>query len=1096
MTRQVLLVGPGRPGAHRSVAAALEDAQDGALISLSAGRYEENLTITRMVTLTAEDGPGSARIHAASGSTIVTGAAAVQLSGLIVSGADPSAPVIDVRNGEAALDGCQVTGEAWAAVLAQGSGTIAIRDTEISNPSGAGVVVTSAGGNVIENSSLSEAGSSAIVIADAGHLAVMNCTLRRPGGNGICISGHGRAVVEDTTISDSAKPAFAVEHDGEAAVTRMTVTGGRDIDAYLASRGRVSLTDCSFTGAPQQSVHVAEGSAPLLQGCALAPAAGTGLHVTGAARPRVQDCQITGAAIGIVADGKSAAELCGVTVGDAEQAAVLITGSATMTGEQVSASARTAGLRVLGGASLVLRDSNVAVEHGNAIEAGENARADLTRLTVRSQGGYGIVVADGARFTLGSSTLRGCGLLAGTDGHVTAEGTEIAEPATDGIRVLSGGSVEADRCRVHGARRHGLNVQAGGTATLRSCAVYGNGGDGVRCNTDAPVRVEECEIKDNGGQPVRDLRDGQPPAADHAEPGEPGSPAAEWQETAADTGMGPLGELEALVGLASVKQEVNGLINLNKLARRRQEMGLPMPPMSRHLVFAGPPGTGKTTVARLYGAVLAEVGVLSQGHLVEVSRADLVAQIIGGTAIKTTEVVTKALGGVLFIDEAYTLTNQSKGLGPDFGREAVETLMKLMEDHRDQLVVIVAGYSEQMEQFLSSNPGMASRFSRTVEFPNYSVDELVTIVQGMCARHRYDLDDGALAALTRYFEQVPKGATFGNGRVARKVFESMVSNQASRIANEAAGDEDLTGLVAEDVDTVLAAKSAAPPPGPPGPAPSPDTARISGLVGLDMVRQALCAKLTELAQLRQQEQPAGRLANLVFAGTDGSGRRAVARLYARALSGVGLAVTGAVHRQLLSGFPARWDAQAETFAAVVFQEAEGGLVLLEADADFAAAPAAERTRVLSAVAAAAAKNPGVPVVLSGQADYLAEALREPSALSDCFASYVRFADYSPAELGELARRYLTARGYEVSGEAHRALIGCFTTAPQGTSAWDAHRFAAYVAEVAGSPVIKAADLSPDRADRPEDDDAPTPASAGPAGQGDGFSQQPSALVHS
>lgn len=249
-----------------------------------------------------------------------------------------------------------------------------------------------------------------------------------------------------------------------------------------------------------------------------------------------------------------------------------------------------------------------------------------------------------------------------------------------------------------------------------------------------------------------------------------------------------------------MKLEVTGLINLNKVTKRRTEMGLPMPPMSRHLVFAGPPGTGKTTVARLYGAVLAELGILGKGHIVEVARADLVAQIIGGTAIKTTEVFNRALGGVLFIDEAYTLTNQSRGTGPDFGQEAVETLMKMMEDHRDEIVVIAAGYSEHMDRFLASNPGMASRFARTIEFPNYSPEELVTIVRGLCAKHYYELSDDTVDALSRYFETVPKGPTFGNGRVARQVFESMIGAQASRLAIQSPGhDSELSLLTAADV---------------------------------------------------------------------------------------------------------------------------------------------------------------------------------------------------------------------------------------------------------------------------------------------------------
>jgi SpoVK/Ycf46/Vps4 family AAA+-type ATPase len=239
------------------------------------------------------------------------------------------------------------------------------------------------------------------------------------------------------------------------------------------------------------------------------------------------------------------------------------------------------------------------------------------------------------------------------------------------------------------------------------------------------------------------------------------------------------------------------------MVKLRLDAGLVAPPLSRHLVFAGNPGTGKTTVARLYGQILAALDIIVSGHLVEVDRAMLVGEYVGHTAPKTTAAFRRALGGVLFIDEAYSLVPD--GRGNDFGQEAISTLVKLMEDHRDEVVVIAAGYPDQMEQFIGFNPGLASRFTRTLTFDDYTSAELVDIVAHQATAHQYDLPDQTRAALATFFGTGDRGEGFGNGRFARKVFQEMTERHARRIADrftdtsDTITSEQLSMLTAEDL---------------------------------------------------------------------------------------------------------------------------------------------------------------------------------------------------------------------------------------------------------------------------------------------------------
>ena len=260
-----------------------------------------------------------------------------------------------------------------------------------------------------------------------------------------------------------------------------------------------------------------------------------------------------------------------------------------------------------------------------------------------------------------------------------------------------------------------------------------------------------------------------------------------------------MAELGNLIGLAGVKQEVLASINLLKINNMRKDKGLPELQTSRHMVFTGQPGTGKTTVARIMAKIYKSLGVVSKGHLVETDRSGMVAGYVGQTALKTAQVIRKAKGGVLFVDEAYALSSEEGS--NDFGKEAIDTLVKGMEDYRDDLVVIVAGYPDEMKKFIDMNPGLRSRFNKYINFDNYSAHEMLKIFMGQCEKTQFILDAGAKHKALEYFKRHQGDEDFGNARGVRNYFDRVVTSQATRILAMANPSEiAFRTILAEDVE--------------------------------------------------------------------------------------------------------------------------------------------------------------------------------------------------------------------------------------------------------------------------------------------------------
>lgn len=317
--------------------------------------------------------------------------------------------------------------------------------------------------------------------------------------------------------------------------------------------------------------------------------------------------------------------------------------------------------------------------------------------------------------------------------------------------------------------------------------------------------IEDSDEKDNSitlhvSLDLSDLTDTHKDAS----PAAPEKLAVPPEAKSSETLESLLAELDSLVGLDSVKQDVHSLMNFIKVTKIREARGMKIPTISYHLVFTGNPGTGKTTVARLVAKLYYQMGILPKGQLVEADRSALVAGYVGQTAIKTQQVIQQALGGVLFIDEAYSLANDSEQ--DSYGKEAIETILKAMEDHRNELVVIVAGYDDLMHKFIDSNPGLSSRFSKYFHFPDYTGEELLKIFERFCKTNGYTLESGVEESLLKTFTALydTREEHFGNARAIRNIFEKAINCQADRIAGQSSfTDTDLETLTAVDLENAI-----------------------------------------------------------------------------------------------------------------------------------------------------------------------------------------------------------------------------------------------------------------------------------------------------
>ncbi|WP_420399729.1 tetratricopeptide repeat protein [Flagellimonas sp.] len=488
-------------------------------------------------------------------------------------------------------------------------------------------------------------------------------------------------------------------------------------------------------------------------------------------------------------------------------------------------------------------------------------------------------------------------------------------------------------------------------------------------------------------------------------------------------------EVTAMIGLNNIKQDIDTLTKFTKIEKLRREKGLSKNPISMHTVFLGPPGTGKTTVARLLGKIYHALGVLSSGHVVEVDRSQLVASFVGQTAQKTNEIIDQALGGILFIDEAYTL---NKGDSVDYGVEAIDTLLKRMEDDRDKLMVIVAGYPQPMHNFLETNPGLRSRFNRYFNFMDYKPEELLEIFKLFCSNNSMSIHDDAEQKLFRYFKYLheTKDETFGNARMVRNSFEKIIQAQSLRLADYGhIPDDVLSTLTLKDVDNALVNEFQ-------------ETTEesleevleeVQKLVGLNNVKQEINALINfiKVEKMRSEQgmSPTKLSLHFVFQGPPGTGKTTVARLLGRIFKAMGIIGKGHVVEVDRSNLIGQYVGQTAPKTNEVIDSALNGVLFIDeaytlnssgGGSDFGGEAIATLLKRMED------DRDRLIVVVAGYKHDMDTFIKSNAGLQSRFNRYLDFTDYTPEELLQIFHFFCSSNNYTLDEQSELALASFFT----------------------------------------------------------------------